>query len=145
MGSEWDDLVHDLTLDMAGLEYQQFVIVEFNTQMVPNPYAQATPNAAGEWMCEVVSEHYLGAECWPLDELALASRGWNVPTGPEDNWEHRAGDARLASLLLVEALRFGRVCPDPRVFTWRIGRFPPPGDGGAPGPRVPRGPFGLAA
>ena len=60
MGTEWDDLVHDLALDMAELEYRQFVIIEYNAQVDLNPYAQATPTASGDWMCEVVSEQYLG-------------------------------------------------------------------------------------
>ena len=47
--------------------------------------------------------------------------------------------------MLVEALRDGRQCADPRVFTWRIDRFPPPDDDGEDAPALPRGPFGLAA
>ena len=145
MGSEWDDLVHDLALDMAGMEYRQFVILEFNTQLDPNPYAQATPDAAGDWMCEVVSDHYLGSQRSPLDEFALASQGWAAPTRLEDNWEHTADAAQSAAVLLIEALRFGRGCPDPRVFTWRIGRFPPTEGDGDKAPDLPGGPFELAA
>lgn len=145
MGTEWDDLVHDLALDMAELEYRQFVIIEYNTQLDPNPYAQATPTASEDWMCEVVSEHYLGTAWWPPDEFALVSRGWAAPQRLEDNWSNFTADPASAALLLVEALRDGRECADPQVFTWRIGRFPPPDDDVDQAPALPLGPFGLAA
>ena len=129
MGGEWDDLVHDLTLDMAGLEYRQFVIVEFNTPLAPNPYAQATPTAAGDWLCEVVSEHYLGTELWPLDEYALASLGWAAPPRSDDNWEQTADDARAARCC------WSKRCGSAggvqiRSVHLAIGHFPTPGDGG---------------
>lgn len=145
MGTEWDDLVHDLALDMAELEYRQFVILEYNAQVDLNPYAQATPTASGDWMCEVVSEQYLARARWPLDEGALVSRGWSAPPRLEDNWSNSTADPKAAALMLVEALRDGRRCADPRVFTWRIDRFPPPDDDGEDAPALPRGPFGLAA
>ena len=67
------------------------------------------------------------------------------PARLEDNWSNSTADPESAALLLVEALRDGRQCADPRVFTWRIDRFPPPDDDGERAPALPRGPFGLAA
>ena len=70
----WEDLIHDLTLDLGQLEYQQFVIVEYCTGLDPNPYAQAAPDAAGDWYCELVSSHYLPESAWPIDEFFLVCR-----------------------------------------------------------------------
>lgn len=144
MDDDWDDLLHDLTLDLAGLGFRQFVVVEFYARIDPDPYAQATPSPDGDWHCEVVSERYLPNAMWPIDELALMSMGWEPPSRPDDNWSHNAPDSAAAAATLVDALRLGRGCGDPLLFDWRTGRFPPPPDDPRDHASAPPGPFGLA-
>jgi hypothetical protein len=147
MAADWNGLVCDLAIDMAALEYREFVIVEFLAGLAPNPYAQATPEFAGDWYCEVASAHFLPAEAWPLDGLALVSSGWEPPERPGENWARDADTAQAAARLLVEGLRFGRRCQDPGAVVWRTDRFPPrPDDGrGERSPTPTVGPYGLAA
>ena len=142
----WEDLVHDLTVDLGGLECQQFVIVEYCAGLDPNPYAQAALEAAGDWYCELVSSHYLPESAWAVDEFFLVAAGWEPPDRPGENWSRHVDSPGRAAAVLVEALRFGRACRDSQVTIWRIGRFPPPPDDGrAHQPVGPRDPLGLAA
>lgn len=146
MGTKWDDLVSDLAIDLAALEYRQFVVVHFLAGLNPNPYAQAAPEFAGDWYCEVASEHFIPAESWPMDELTLIAAGWEPPERPGENWARDADDASTAAALLLESLRFGRGCQDPCAFVWNVGQFPPePDDDGDREPILPKGPFALVA
>jgi len=43
-------------------------------QWDPRPYAQCAPEPDG-WYCEVVSQTYLPATAWPIDEVALRRLG----------------------------------------------------------------------
>lgn len=146
MSTDWEDLVHDLTLDLGRVKYRQFVIVEYYAGLDPNPYAQAASDAAGDWDCELVSGHYLPASTWPIDESYLVAAGWAPPVRPGENWSRRVDSPTEAATVLAESLRFGRAGFDPQVINWWTARFPPPPDDGRDRrPVVPRGPFGLAA
>jgi hypothetical protein len=144
--TDWAGLVSALAIDLATLEYRQFVVVEFLAGLEPNPYAQAAPEFGGDWYCEVASEHFLPVTLWPLDGFSLVAGGWEPPERPGENWARDADDAYAAAAVLMDSLRFGRACQDPGAFVWTIGRFPPrPDDDGDRDPIVPRDPFGLAA
>jgi hypothetical protein len=127
------------------MEHRQFVIVDVATPADPSPYAQAAPEPAGDWYCEVVSASYLPDAVWPIREDSLLLLGWQAPDDRSANWSREAVDAQQAAEFLVDGLRLGRSCGDPGRYSWDIGRFPPPPDGGEPEPSWPRGPFGLAA
>lgn len=112
MDDGWADLVHDLTIDLEVLEPGQFVIVEHCAQLDPNPYGQAAPEGGGGWHCEVVSEAYLPAGVWPIDEWYLMAAGWTPPGDPRGNWSRTADSPARVARLLADGLRLGRVCPD---------------------------------
>ena len=78
MEAGWNGLVHDLAIDLAGLQERQFVVVEYNAGIDPNPYAQARPESDGGWYCEVVSAHFLPEEIWTMDAGFLASDGQDI-------------------------------------------------------------------
>ncbi len=145
MDELWEDLRQELRLDIGGLEFRQYAVIEFMAGLDPNPYAQVAREANGDWYCEVVSAHFLPARAWPIDELALVAGGWEPPDDPRANWSIAAATGEQAVDLLVEALRHGRACADPETFTWFTGQFPPPPDDGQREPVLPPGPFGLAA
>ena len=128
MQDGWADLVHDLTIDTAGMVLGQFVIVEHCAQLDPNPYVQAAPDRGGGWYCEVVSAAYLPAGVWPIDEGYLRRRGWTPPADPRDNWSRTADSPGQVAELLADGLRYGRLCPDWQQVMWRIHRFPRPPD-----------------
>ena len=134
MDGGWDDLVHDLTLDLDAMEQGQFVIVQHCALLDPNPYVQAAPDGAGGWYCEVVSEAYLPATVWPIDGWYLMAAGWTPPTDPRDNWSRTADSPAHAAQLLADGLRYGRVCPDWQPVIWRTAWFPRPPDDGPEDP-----------
>ena len=139
MTDGWADLVHDLTLDLGAIVPGQFVIVEHGAQLDPNPYVQAAPERGGGWYCEVVSEAYLPAGVWPIDEGYLCAAGWTPPTDSRDNWSRTADSPAQVAGLLADGLRHGRVCPDWQQVMWRTAWFPRPPDDG-PGDDPPVGP-----
>jgi hypothetical protein len=138
MDAGWNDLVHDLTLDLEALEQGQFVIMQHCAQLDPNPYVQAAPDGAAGWYCEVVSVAYLPATVWPIDDWYLMAAGWLPSRDPRDNWSRQGDTPAQVARLLADGLRHGRVCPDWQQVTWRTGRFPrPPEDGPIDPPTAP--------
>lgn len=110
-----------------------FVVVEVDTGrgLDPDPYAQASREGEG-WYCELVSQDFLPATAWPIDEVALRRSGWAPPLEAPGNWWRSADDAERCVRLLLSGLREGRACEDPEAYRWRTGRFPPGPDGGLP-------------
>lgn len=113
----------------------QFLLIEYlpNTDLPVEPYAQAALDPGG-WYCEVVSDRYLPAHRWPLDEVALVREGWLQPDSDTDNWWR--GDVLLgaAADLLVTGLWVGRGCTDENRYAISVGTFPTGPDGGEPLP-----------
>lgn len=122
---------------LAALAPGTFVILEFTAATCddPYPYSQCAREIDG-WYLEVVSAHYLPAEVWPLDELALRRGGWAAPDDRTDNWWRVEPSPEAVAGLLVEALVAGRRCPSsPDAFRIVEGRFGSGGpDGGEPLP-----------
>ena len=146
VGDIFAELYDCLTSAVAALERRHFLILEADVGLAFRPYSQVARELDDTWYCETVSAHYLPGAAWPIDEFFLVSTGWEPPTGPRDNWSITVASAADAALLLVDALRLGRTCIDPSVYSWSFGRFPPD-DGGQrdDAPLVPQGGFGLAA
>ena len=96
MEAGWGDLVHDLAIDLARLQHRQFVVVEYNTGIDPNPYAQACPEPGG-WYCEVMSAHFLPEEIWTLDAGFLTVDGWQGSSPREwcAGWRDPSSGVRL--------------------------------------------------
>ena len=135
----WSDLGGEVGAALARLRPGQFLLIEYDTHGTwdPRPYAQCA-REVDSWYCEVVSQHYLSATTWPIDELALRRAGWMLPDDETANWWRNADSADAAAVLLVEGLRRGRLCTDPELFAWSVGTFPSGPDGGEPLP-VPVG------
>ncbi len=81
-----------------------------------------------------MSQNYLPADRWPIDELNLRRGGWVPPADDTENWWQEVDTSDGAASLLIAGLRAGRMCPDPDHFTWSIGTFPSGPDGGEPVP-----------
>ena len=127
----WHALISQLGEQAEHLRIDQFISVEYTTghHLVPEPYAQAA-HAEPELICEVVSDVYLPATEWPLDEVALRRAGWSAPSQGTENWWRMVTGTDQVAAALVEGLRVGRACRDPESFTWSVGTFPPgPGNG----------------
>jgi hypothetical protein len=143
MVEPFEELRHEVASDVEVLEPREFLIVEASVGREVEPYAQVAREPDGTWYCEVVSIRYLPAEAWPIDEFFLVTAGWEPPVNSRDNWSLTAQDHQAAASLLIDALRCGRFCTDPYVYSWTTGRFPD-GGGGEELPVGPGGPYGLA-
>lgn len=131
----WRELIDEIGQALLRLRPGQFLLLEYDALRTwdPRPYAQCA-REVDSWYCEVVSQHYLGATQWPIDELALRRAGWLLPDDETANWWLNAESAEATAALLVEGLRLGRMCPDPEKFAWSVGTFPSGPDGGEPLP-----------
>ena len=100
------------------------------------PFAQAALEPTG-WYLEVVSDHYLPREDWPIDEMVLRRTGWVLPPEGADNWyryEDSQTEVERLALPLLDALVEGRRCDRGGEFRVTTGRFPAGPDGGEPRP-----------
>jgi T3SS (YopN, CesT) and YbjN peptide-binding chaperone 3 len=129
---DWQALISQLGEDAESLRVDQFVILDYTSgrRLDPDPYAQAAHAGPDGLICEVVSDVYLPAGRWPLDEVALRRAGWSAPSQGTENWWRLVETSVDVAAVLVEGLRLGRACTDPEAFSWSVGTFPPgPGDG----------------
>lgn len=125
------DLIAEVAACLVTAHTNQFVLLQYDTGVPfgPEPYAQAAL-VDRAWHCEVVSGRYLLPGIWPLDELALKRAGWTMAGNGASNWSQSVASAHTAATLMVEGLRFGRHCPDPRAFLVSVESFV-----SGPGPR----------
>lgn len=115
---------------LANMPWNSFLSIDYGDEADgPRlPYAQANPSADGVW-CEIVSEDFLSADEWPIDTDYLVRNGWSAPDGEVPNWHKQGIPAVEAGHQLLETLRYGRRCDDPKKVRWHSGEFP-----GGPGP-----------
>lgn len=113
----------------------QFLLIEYlsGAGLPVDPYTQAALDPGG-WYCEIVSTQHLSAHRWPIDEPALARRGWRSPDGDTDNWWRPDVALDQAAALLVDALWIGRGCTVPDRYAISVGTFPSRPEGGEPLP-----------
>ena len=138
MAGQWDLLAEELGGVVAALPWGSFVIIEYGRgEADDGPYAQAAPGPAG-WYAEVVSNAYVPAADYPVDEGWLQEAGWLRPDGETLNWWRTRLCPAAVAPALIDGLRHGRECTDPSAFTFRTGRFPDGPRGGEPAP-VPVG------
>lgn len=130
-----DVLLNELGSEVRRLRIGGFVVVEYvGAAHVAEPYSQVMRDNGG-FYCEVVSDHYLSSQVWPLDRRWLIAGGWAPPDlSAPSNWWRQEHDASIVAEVLVAALQRGRRCPDPEAFLW-YSDGPSPHGGGEPLPR----------
>jgi hypothetical protein len=121
------ELVGDALADMP---WNSFLSIDYGAEAdgPRRPYAQASPSADGVW-CEIVSEKFLPAEEWPINEAYLLRNGWSAPDDEVPNWHKQGIPPFEAGHQILEGLAYGRNCPDPQKVRWHSAEFP-----GGPGP-----------
>lgn len=121
------ELIADALLNMP---WNSFLSIDYgdDSDGTSRPYAQASPSASGVW-CEIVSARFLPADTWPIDADYLLTNGWSEPDEEVPNWHKQGIPPIEAGHQILEGLRYGRVCGDPKKVRWHIGDFP-----GGPGP-----------
>jgi hypothetical protein len=128
------DVVGELETTITALLPGKFLIIEYGVDRLDEPpYAQLAVDPEGYYL-ELVSERYLPARDWPIDEAALRSGHWLAPDSSTDNWWRFADRPYLAARSLLHALTVGRSCTSHDLFTVRTGSFPSPPGGGEPIP-----------
>lgn len=132
--SAWEALAAEVAEALANLGPHQFLILEYHPGGAFEPYSQAAHEMGG-YHCELVSEEYLPADQWPIDDVAIRRLGWTGPDPDTPNWWTWAVTAEQAARHLVDGLRHGRRCPDLSAYVWRDGTFPGGGGGGEPLPK----------
>lgn len=130
-----DVLLGELEDEIRRLPMGGFVVLQYTgASHIVEPYSQLRRLHAG-FYCEVVSEHYIDRDVWPIDRRWLAAAGWLAPSLAEpSNWWRIAQAPSQSARALVDGLVRGRRCPDPEAFLW-YSDWPSPGGGGEPGPQ----------
>jgi hypothetical protein len=136
--SAWQDLEEELRSALAGLPWNHFLTVEYETGNTGGdfPYAQAFTGPAGVAV-RLVSEDYLPAFAWPIDEDYLVETGWEAPGEEQPNWARTRLAVEEAAGAVVEGLRYGRGCPDPYRFRWGSGTVTDARDAAPSAPQPP--------
>jgi len=130
VAATWTDLIDQVQSCLERTGSHQFVLVEYDGQLLggPDPYAQAA-RIEGSWHCEVVSARYLMPGRWPLNEVWLKGSGWSLSALAGANWFQSADTELSAATALVDGLRLGRQCAEPTRFCVSVHSF-----SGGPGP-----------
>lgn len=118
----WRDLIEEISEAVRTLPWNHFLTVDYESGNTggDSPYAQAFTGPAGV-TATLVSEQFLPAVLWPLDEEYLAEAGWRPPHPDQLHWERSHLGLKDAAHVMVDALRYGRDCSDPYRFRWGSG------------------------
>jgi hypothetical protein len=110
---------------LANMPWNSFLSFDYgdDAEGPHQPYAQASPGPDGV-RCEVVSEEFLPADQWPIDGGYLLRNGWSAPDDEIPNWHKQAIQPLEAGHQILECLRYGRRCDDPKKVRWHSGDFP---------------------
>lgn len=118
----WRDLIAEIHQAIRDLPWKHFLTVDYETGNTggDSPYAQAFTGPRGVDVT-LVSEQFLPAILWPLDQEYLEESGWKAPTPDQWHWSRTQLSLDDAAEVLVDALRYGRDCSDPYRFRWGSG------------------------
>jgi hypothetical protein len=110
---------------LANMPWNSFLSIDYgdDAEGPHRPYAQASPSADGV-RCEVVSEEFLPADQWPIEGGYLLRNGWSAPDEEVPNWHKQAIPPIESGHQILEGLRYGRRCDDPKKVRWHSGDFP---------------------
>ncbi|MCT1366425.1 TY-Chap domain-containing protein [Kocuria sp. HSID16901] len=120
--NSWAELVAEISEAIRTLPWKHFLTVEYDTGNTggDSPYAQAFTGPGGV-TATLVSEQFLPAVLWPLDEEYLVDAGWRPPHAEQLHWERTQLSLDDSATEIVDALRYGRDCSDPYRFRWGSG------------------------
>nr|WP_186760787.1 hypothetical protein [Arthrobacter alpinus] len=77
----------------------------------------------GNFQCEVVSEQFVPADVWPINDGCLRHSGWSAPENGNPNWSMRQDKPEQAADSVLTAMRSGLGCTDPQLISLTVGRF----------------------
>lgn len=118
------ELVHvALTDDVQWLKADDFIYLDYMSAKPYCVYGQLSPQNDG-FHVEVVSNHYLPADDWPLDVEYLQHCGWSRPDAENPNWHIFVVGSALAAATLIGGMRWGRACVNPLELGWDSDTFP---------------------
>ncbi|MCT2242669.1 TY-Chap domain-containing protein [Rothia kristinae] len=118
----WEELVGEIAQAVRDLPWNHFLTVEYETgnNLDEAPFAQAFTGPAGVEVT-LVSERFLPAIVWPIDDAHLQRTGWTAPDESQPHWRQGRLEPEAAARTLVDGLRHGRDCSDPYSFRWGSG------------------------
>ncbi|MDO5366955.1 hypothetical protein [Kocuria sp.] len=125
--TEWEELEHLLTVAIAQLLWNDFLVIEYDhtpaTSDTPAAWVRTGPGGAE---CAVSSARQLPPEAWPHHTEFFEASGWRRPLGVDQPWTSGPHPPEEAARRVLTALRHGRSCNNPYAFHWGTGSFPVP-------------------
>lgn len=121
VAARWNSVTADVADFVAAMKPGNFVIVSYMSEGDDAPYGQFALEETLQ--CEVASEQFVPTDLWPLDEAYFHNTGWSAPDSESPNWHRPPADPQQSAQGVIDGMRFGRGCSDPRLFSWVSGSF----------------------
>ncbi|POH71687.1 TY-Chap domain-containing protein [Arthrobacter glacialis] len=122
-GRDWAEIARELACFLKGMTSRRYLLVTYDIGLRDySVYGQFAINE-GNFQCEVVSEQFLPAAVWPINDGYLRHGGWSSPENGNPNWSMRQDQPERAADSVLSALRSGLGCTDPQLISLTFGRF----------------------
>lgn len=122
-GRDWAEIARELAGSLEEMTSLEYLLVIYDIGLSEySVYGQFAINE-GNFQCEVVSEQFLPADVWPINDGYLRHSGWSAPENGNPNWSMRQDKPERAADSVLTAMRSGLGCTDPQLISLTVGRF----------------------
>ncbi|QCB97632.1 hypothetical protein E5206_12465 [Arthrobacter sp. PAMC25564] len=120
---EWAAVTAAVAQDLETMTSRDYLLITYDIgRQHYSAYGQLTLDD-GTFQCEVVSDRFLPADAWPIDDAYFLNTGWSAPDRGNPNWSRYQKGSAEAAATVLNALRTGRRCNNPRLLSWSSGVF----------------------
>lgn len=121
--TDWPVIALDIARALGEMTSREYLLVTYDIgHRDHSVYGQFAINE-GNFQCEVVSEQFLPADVWTINDGYLRQSGWSAPENGNPNWTMRQEQAEIAASSVLNGMRSGLGCTDPQLINVSIGRF----------------------
>ncbi|MHA7271463.1 TY-Chap domain-containing protein [Arthrobacter sp. HLT1-20] len=122
-GRDWAEIARDVAGFLKEMTSREYLLVTYDIGLRDySVYGQFAINE-GNFQCEIVSEQFLPADVWPINDTYLRHSGWSAPENGNPNWSMRQDQAERAADSVLTAMRSGLGCADSQLIKMNFGRF----------------------